>query len=509
MTRSRYTPSYPQGPSAYPFALIVDVHHPSDAPIVDARPPRFDDPDALYFPEPPPPYQHPPEYESTVNQSAGEMPAQPTTLPRMDIRPSRRLEYPLKQEHHEAIARMVSLALDILEHQIGQIRQMRKWVDFFLQAIRHSFPPIEVENINRKTPLPKRLSGHRYYGTFGRHDWVAAAKGRCVSNCSTPSNENVMLHWKAAEAGVMQLDYEPIASMEAVKAFSSQGGDSRSRRRVTSNYRALLVDGALTIAHELVHCFVGLLSGYGYLTNTPKSLKPPGLYKEKDGEAGRTWELRVLGGYAGLSIVRERGEQIPRARIRLEWDNKEIEVDPEAVRAMVERNFEFPLKTIGKWETRQGAGNGSSLLGSLRLRWRHNLTNMESQTSSPTSTSSPSSGSGKPTKAQQSSYRFGSCAGDGWRKRPEPDWAPTCPSQTPDTREPRQSDNANCGSHITRSGEDPFSCGKESRTRGKNSSDNESSAIDACNSYSCNPLRQYRPIFLRSRFSRPSGGFSG
>ncbi|KAK4233457.1 hypothetical protein C8A03DRAFT_19478, partial [Achaetomium macrosporum] len=395
---ARYTPAYSQGTSAHPLRPAPQPHLSSEGPrpsptyshpfarIVEARPPS-DDPDALYFHDPPPPYEHPPRYESPsrfpVSQSAGEMPAQPTTQPRLNIRSSRKLKNPLKPVHRTAIERMVSLALDILEHEssvralvyIGVTavedwgkngpgisprkiiypteqtldrrytykrpgnEEMGKWVGFFLRAIRHSFPPIKVKDLNRKR-----------YGYFKRYDWVAGAKVRCVSKGKTPSNENVMLHWEAEDAGVMRLDYGPIASMARVMALHPQGANSDGRRRDAANYRALLVDGALTIAHELVHCFVGLLSGNQIFT--PQSLKPPGFGdpNAKEGEAGRTWELRVLGGYARLSHVLERGEQIPRAQVRLDKSIMEIEVDPEAVRAMVERNFEFPLKTIGKWE---------------------------------------------------------------------------------------------------------------------------------------------------------------
>jgi hypothetical protein len=83
----------------HPFAEIVDELHPEErnstagytrghyqgtiaspsqhVRIVEARPPS-DNPDALYFPDPPPSYEHPPQYRSLssfpVNQSAGESP---------------------------------------------------------------------------------------------------------------------------------------------------------------------------------------------------------------------------------------------------------------------------------------------------------------------------------------------------------------------------------------------------------------------------------------------------
>ncbi len=107
-----------------------------------------------------------------------------------------------------------------------------------------------------------------------------------------------------------------------------------------------MADGALTIAHELVHCFIGFLTGDPGV-GTPQKLAPPG-YEPKAwlaAESGRTWEHRVLGGCATvvrgcatLLVPKEKGDKVPRAFIQLGKDHKIIEVDSRAVEAMVERS---------------------------------------------------------------------------------------------------------------------------------------------------------------------------
>lgn len=93
------------------------------------------------------------------------------------------------------------------------------------------------------------------------------------------------------------------------------------------------------MAHELVHCFTGFLAGYPDL-NTPLEVAAPGFEnREKNcGESGRSWELRVLGGCASLSLVEEKGFKTRRALLWVERHGKGASAHPEAIRAIVERS---------------------------------------------------------------------------------------------------------------------------------------------------------------------------
>jgi hypothetical protein len=88
-----------------------------------------------------------------------------------------------------------------------------------------------------------------------------------------------------------------------------------------------------------VHCFVGFLAG-NFSAGTPKSLAPTGYGTKENGESGRTWEFRILGGCASLSVDEPKSErEVPRVRLWLEDrdTNKETEVHPDAVKAIVQR----------------------------------------------------------------------------------------------------------------------------------------------------------------------------
>ncbi|KAK3299595.1 uncharacterized protein B0H64DRAFT_389095 [Chaetomium fimeti] len=160
-----------------------------------------------------------------------------------------------------------------------------------------------------------------------------------------------MLHWEGTDSGVMTLDFESIQCMARLRSLHAAPKEGHYRRGYDANYNALLVEGAFTIAHELVHCFVGFLSGDRAL-RTPPSFLPVGFEQRgsNHGESGRMWELLVLGGCVSLSGLTGKDDELPQLRIWLENNHKEIVVDPEVVEAIVQRRFGFPLRTIGEWE---------------------------------------------------------------------------------------------------------------------------------------------------------------
>jgi hypothetical protein len=196
-----------------------------------------------------------PSYSETTSQYlnpplAGISDQQPTKLPIKISTPEHYIQKIVDEpEHLAAINSMVSLALDLLEHQdsflaliyIGRncvkswgrrtrpkdiiyptqpcddekycyqmpgIDEMERWVYVFLGKLRHCFPPVSVENVNRKVSLDKRAAGNKLYGSFHLGAWVERARDRCNMQGKVPSNENAMLHWDPADSGIMTLDLE-------------------------------------------------------------------------------------------------------------------------------------------------------------------------------------------------------------------------------------------------------------------------------------------------------------
>jgi hypothetical protein len=99
---------------------------------------------------------------------------------------------------------------------------------------------------------------------------------------------------------------------------------------------------AITVVHKLKHCFIGFLGGY-LGVSTPISLAPTGLGSAGRGEAGFTWEVRVLGGVAVLWYEVVAG--VERVKMYLARDGKGVWVTDEALRNLVERS------TLGQCET--------------------------------------------------------------------------------------------------------------------------------------------------------------
>jgi len=114
-------------------------------------------------------------------------------------------------------------------------------------------------------------------------------------------------------------------------------GDKKERQRHARTYNAFLLDGAVTIAHELVHCFVGFLSGDRTIL-TPTQIAPPGYITRSTvwcGESGEEWEFRVLGGQAELSAPSSE-DRFPEAQNWVKRNNKELRVDPKCITGIVE-----------------------------------------------------------------------------------------------------------------------------------------------------------------------------
>ena len=161
-----------------------------------------------------------------------------------------------------------------------------------------------------------------------------------------------------------------VADLRSSYLKAKKSGDKDAAKRYATDYYAFLVDGAFTVAHELVHCFVGFLSG-DKKVGTPRSLLPKG-YEDNPtrGESGRMWEELVFGGCVSYSLPQKKGVPV---RVLMEKDNKEAQVDPDHIKdiakgstlvhpeynttcdllgltAFEQTELRFPLRIVGKWE---------------------------------------------------------------------------------------------------------------------------------------------------------------
>jgi hypothetical protein len=180
-----------------------------------------------------------------------------------------------------------------------------------------------------------------------------------------------------------------------VASLRTRGTDLNGRGPDAENLRTYLVDGAITLAHELVHCFMGLLSGYEGL-GTPLRVRARGWGEPDDekGEAGRLWGHMV---FEGWGMMQEE-QMCLRKRDRAIW------VDPAAIRATILSRFQVSSRHHWGWcpvvRAPPSFGEGRGRPGSARARRRENITIVK--TSSP-STTPPSDRSGKAIKTQQGS----------------------------------------------------------------------------------------------------------
>ncbi|KAI0536633.1 hypothetical protein GGR58DRAFT_528110 [Xylaria digitata] len=148
------------------------------------------------------------------------------------------------------------------------------WVEVFLSKLRSSFPPIVLTN---------RLAGE---GFMLRANWGLGS--------------TKMEQWDPKKAGKLSLNKMIIEHLiRAGEVISNPG-----QRRVDylPAYEGFLFIMATTVAHEMVHLFIGFLTGYRS-PDTPKEvtfLAP--LYNDliatstRIGESGRMWESLVFGG---------------------------------------------------------------------------------------------------------------------------------------------------------------------------------------------------------------------
>ncbi|KAK4140180.1 uncharacterized protein C8A04DRAFT_32306 [Dichotomopilus funicola] len=271
--------------------------------------------------------------------------------------------------------------------------EMRGWVSFFVGHLRQNFVPVV---------LSQHLANEQYYGDyayaeFPRADWATDSMARCnqqawATGRSLTSQElqEVMRDWEPWRAGCMVIKLEMLESLAELRsAYLNTPNSHPKYSKRAEVYRTTLTFQAIMAIHELVHCFVGFLGGWGPRVLTPVSIIPPQytacLRETEDpivtagctprGEAGRTWEDRVLGGIASLCYLPTNPGDVPVAQLLItDSNNRTRLVNPKAVERFVKRDFKFPLDIIGDW----AAPVGYTALRLFSARHPQDLSNWQS-----------------------------------------------------------------------------------------------------------------------------------
>ncbi|KAH7240891.1 uncharacterized protein BKA55DRAFT_693135 [Fusarium redolens] len=248
-----------------------------------------------------------------------------------------------------AAATVVNLALSMLETpegrsritQIGQTfisyrrsfqhiyeddpRNMPWWVDFFLNRLRASFPNVVLSN---------HIKGE---GSAQKSNW---ARGGLK-----------MREWDPSMAGTMRLNKKVIENM----ITAGNNSASTNNPDELAAFESFMFLVSVTIAHELMHLFVGFLTGYNWPATPPQLSFLPELFNneidnEEVGESGRYWEGMVLGGtietYENTSNplgTRQAGDLF-----LFDSQMRARKLDRACIRRNLEFNFEFPLRTVGR-----------------------------------------------------------------------------------------------------------------------------------------------------------------
>ncbi|KAK7964465.1 hypothetical protein PG988_011439 [Apiospora saccharicola] len=144
----------------------------------------------------------------------------------------------------------------------GDLNDLPYWVDRFLSTIRNDFPVVCID-----PDCEGEASAQRY-------DWE-------------PTGED-MNKYSGEQAGLISVNKDIIENM----LYARQQGPSVAG----GSYDTFKFQMGLTVAHEIIHLFVGFLTG-SERAMTPPNVSMPGYDRnETTGEAGRYWERIFLGG---------------------------------------------------------------------------------------------------------------------------------------------------------------------------------------------------------------------
>ncbi|KAI1313267.1 hypothetical protein F5Y03DRAFT_390288 [Xylaria venustula] len=257
-----------------------------------------------------------------------------------------------QDEQFLAVGAIINLALQLMECQTGRtaltsvgikfirhsqnfehiyedsLNNMGYWVDMFLYRIRRSFPAVLLSN---------NFAGE---SEAEKANWALGGAG--------------MSQWNPKEAGAMRLKYLIISDLLTA---GRNALDGRNEDDMIA-FERLIFLMAIATAHEIVHLFVGFLTGYGAPTTPPEVSFLPGQYNTvsptnsnvKHGESGRAWEGAVFGGTveAFESSPHPLGTRQSGVFYLLQHDERAREVDQAYIRRILDFNFQFPVTTRGR-----------------------------------------------------------------------------------------------------------------------------------------------------------------
>ncbi|KAF7536450.1 hypothetical protein G7054_g4585 [Neopestalotiopsis clavispora] len=198
------------------------------------------------------------------------------------------------------------------------------WVGTFLQKLRGSFPSVVLTNSIRGE------------GRARRSKWAAGGSR--------------MQDWDPKDAGLMMLNQLIIDNM--INAGAGKNVDEKDA------FESFLFLMSITVAHELVHLFVGFISGNNRPLTPPDVSFLPEDYNTKIrgkpvGESGRAWEAYVLGGTVEAFEQKDNplGNRQAGTMYLIGLGGTAEVVDQDYMRTTCGRYFQFPVTTQSEGRT--------------------------------------------------------------------------------------------------------------------------------------------------------------
>ena len=139
----------------------------------------------------------------------------------------------------------------------GSLSQMHKCVDHFLQKIRATFPYVYLVYLKGEAAAQKL-------------DWGGSD----------------LAQYDPQAAVYLSVNRTIVNNMIYAMQQSSTAG---------TNYKRFKFQMVISLAHEIIHCFTGYLTGNSRAL-TPETISMPGFTQGIAGESGRYWENLFFGG---------------------------------------------------------------------------------------------------------------------------------------------------------------------------------------------------------------------
>ncbi|KAI1349766.1 hypothetical protein F5Y01DRAFT_316439 [Xylaria sp. FL0043] len=204
---------------------------------------------------------------------------------------------------------------------------MMRWVELFLARMRGSFPTLILTN---------RIRGE---GLMLRNDWAS------------PGIK--MRQYDPKDAGILKLN--KLIMQNLLRAGDSVRNNESFSEAHFAAYESFTFIMAITVAHELVHFFIGYLTGRAS-PNTPEKISylpsiynKPGIDGKEIGESGRTWEGDVFGGI--VETAEDSTDPLGAYQAGTLWlidERKQVRrIDRSFVKRILNEDFVFPLQTTG------------------------------------------------------------------------------------------------------------------------------------------------------------------